>query len=727
VHVKKTLFTPAAICIASVFMVAIGAPIGAKAQQNQAIPATTAEAAPPQTDIPQADVIVVVATRRGTARGNLKPNEVVDETQLEVARGLTIGQVIERIKRDGGYNTQILVNGRPADASISVDGLPSEAITRIDILPPETAASYGERVDGEVINVVLKSQFRSVQLGSSATANQNTSGLDFGNNVQRTVLEGEAQTSISATLNNTVARKSKPQSGDEIASLLAPGTYELDVSFQAQRPIKEGVFLLFGGNVGSGESDFSDGYATQSDISLIAATRSRWGLTSTFGANKTDYFYSLTAGLSGGDEDQRSALERNRKSNVNAQVIGSINGVLFKIKDIPINAGVTANWRSDRVRNSQSLDGLESILETRAEQSDVRATLAAPWSNNRGQEVGALSTTLGLEAILTDGVGGNSINTNVSWVPLPRLNLQLNSISSTAQPMQIPFGKPLVMRERVFDIVTRTERDVTVLRDENAAMAPVDTTQTDFTANYSIPTKWPIDLSLQASRSSSSGSFDRPESPSPELQLQQPSRYLRGSDGGLTTVDLRTRQLAQQTRNSISLNIGLRIPMGPKPTEDGAPANADASTTRAADAIAAASGELSISLNSQWQIVPRRGLRDDIGLGEATNTTSLRASWTQGVKSLTVTLNRIGPTLSRDIDGSLFTIPGTLTGGLGYSLPLEFSRGGRTYFKNTGLRAAVENIMLSQEVRPSGVNAQNRLSMSDQRGFVATLSLSKNF
>jgi hypothetical protein len=329
--------------------------------------------------------------------------------------------------------------------------------------------------------------------------------------------------------------------------------------------------------------------------------------------------------------------------------------------------------------------------------------------------------------MLMNGVGGNSINTNFSWIPLPRLNLSLNGIFSTAQPTQMPLGKPLILRERVFDSVTRTERDVTVLRDEDAAMAPVDTTQLDFNANYSLQTKWPIDLSLQASRSGSSGNFDRPESPSPELQLQQPSRYVRSGDGILTTIDLRTRQLARQTRDTVTLNIGVRFPLDPQPPEEETPASADAPTTRAADAIAAANSELSISLNSQWQIVPRRGVLDDIGLGEATNRTSLRASWTKGVTSLTVTLNHVGPTISRDIDGSLFNIPGTLFGGLEYSVPLEFTRGGRTYFKNTGLRAAVENVMLSKEVKLTGVSAQNRFTMSDQRGFVATIALSKSF
>jgi hypothetical protein len=713
-----------AACTASVLVMAAGKPSTANAQDVQTSPpvATSASPTPLQTD-----VIVVVATRRGTARGNLKPNEVVDETQLEVARGLTIGQVIERITRDGGYNAKILVNGRPADASISVDGLPSEAITPIDILPPETAASYGERVDGEVINVVLKSQFKSLQLGASTTATQNISGVDLGASVQRTVLEGEAQTSISATLNNVASRLSKPQSAEEIASLLAPGNNDLDVSIQAQRPIKEGTFLSFGGNLGASESEFSDGLASQSGLSLIAGTRSRWGLTSTFSSNKPAYFYTLTGGLTGGDEDSRSTLERNRRSTVNAQINGAINGVIFKIKDVPVNAGATATWRSNKVRNVQNLDGIESTLDTKAEQTDFSATLAAPWTNGKGQDVGALSATLGLEAMLIDGVGGSSINTNFGWVPLPRLSLSLNGIFSTTQPAQMPIGKPLVMRERAFDIVTRTERDVIVLRDENAAMAPVDTTQLNFNANYSLQTKWPIDLSLQASRSGSSGSFDRPENPAPELQLQQPSRYLRASDGVLTTVDLRTRQLARQTRDSISLNIGVRIPLGPKPPEEAAAANADAPSTRAADAIAAANSELSISVNSQWQIVPRRGLLDDNGLGEATNRTSLRASWTKGVTSLTVTLDRVGPTVSRDIDGSLFSIPGTLFAGAEYSVPLEFTRGGRTYFKNTGLRATVTNIMLSQEVRLSNVSAQNRFSMSDQRGFVASVSLSRSF
>jgi hypothetical protein len=149
--------------------------------------------------------------------------------------------------------------------------------------------------------------------------------------------------------------------------------------------------------------------------------------------------------------------------------------------------------------------------------------------------------------------------------------------------------------------------------------------------------------------------------------------------------------------------------------------------TRAADAIAAANSELSISLNSQWQFIPRRGLRDDTGLGEATNRTSLRASWTKGVTSLTVTLNQVEPTFSRDIDGSLFSIPGALSGGLEYSIPHEFTRGGQTYFKNTGVRAAVENVMLSKEAKVIGVSAQNRFSMIDQRGFKASLSLSRSF
>ena len=64
----------------------------------------------------------------------------------------------------------LLLNGQRISGFRELRDIPTEAISRVEILPEEVALKYGYRADQKVVNIVLRSRFRStaVQVGAKA-------------------------------------------------------------------------------------------------------------------------------------------------------------------------------------------------------------------------------------------------------------------------------------------------------------------------------------------------------------------------------------------------------------------------------------------------------------------------------------------------------------------------------------------------------------------------------
>ena len=82
------------------------------------------------------------------------------------------------VARDAGAQPLVLLNGRRVSSYRELRDIPIEAIQRVDILPEEVALKYGYRADQRVVNVVLKSNFRSTT--AQVAGNSSAGGFNGG-------------------------------------------------------------------------------------------------------------------------------------------------------------------------------------------------------------------------------------------------------------------------------------------------------------------------------------------------------------------------------------------------------------------------------------------------------------------------------------------------------------------------------------------------------------------
>jgi hypothetical protein len=667
----------------------------------------------------QEEVIIVVGRRRGVARGNPTPIETVNEQQLESARGLSISEVVGRLAQSGQNNPRILVNGRPADTTITVGSLPSEAIARIEILPPATASLYGEPVSGRVVNIVLKSQFRTIQANPQTTLQEGADTPDFGALIQRTHLQNDNQTVLGVNLRRAAPRFEDPDLGQTGKRLVSPDSFDLSTSVQLQRTINENSLWSINAGFGVGQTEFTGSESNEPSTT----DRTNWSVGTVLSGSIEKYFYSLGARFGGNADERVTDLQQTTNSTNNGGLNFSVNGPLVMRPRSSIQALLKADYRWSDSRNGQ-VTGTQTIRSNQQdEQLDWRAGLTMPWSNKQDAKAGALTTSIGFEALNREGDWGRSLAGSFSWTPFLGLTLDGTGNAESIPPTQALQTRPLTSLELAFDSNSGTYREVTVLRDDGVLSEPVDSSQIDLRVNYETQTALPINIGLNLGRSTDSGRYDQPQTPSENLELRQPSRYIRDSAGTLTTVDLRTRKLDARTRDTIGLRLGAIFPLGSGSIGDAGPATGDS----AASLIAADQTIIDVSIDSQWLFVPKPEIGSDEGLGEPTHRINLRVGLARGTFSLALTLDHQSGQFLRDTNGSLVEAPQSIYGALEVSMPVSAFIAGPSYLETAQIRASFNNLLLVRSDSADSLSLENRRLLDRQRSFSATVALSFRF
>lgn len=115
--------------------------------------------------------VTVQSTPRGKTEGPVEPEISLDEAAIKaygagsIAELMTLLEPLTVTSRGrGGEGPVTLVNGQRISGFQEIAGLPPEAIQRMDILREEAALAYGYRADQRVVNLVLKKDFRSLNL-----------------------------------------------------------------------------------------------------------------------------------------------------------------------------------------------------------------------------------------------------------------------------------------------------------------------------------------------------------------------------------------------------------------------------------------------------------------------------------------------------------------------------------------------------------------------------------
>ncbi|WP_240633916.1 TonB-dependent receptor plug domain-containing protein [Caulobacter flavus] len=115
--------------------------------------------------------VTVQSAPRGKTEGPVEPEVSLDEAAIKAYGAGSVAELMTMLepltvssRGRGGEGPVTLVNGQRISGFQEIAGLPPEAIQRMDILREEAALAYGYRADQRVVNMVLKKDFRSLNL-----------------------------------------------------------------------------------------------------------------------------------------------------------------------------------------------------------------------------------------------------------------------------------------------------------------------------------------------------------------------------------------------------------------------------------------------------------------------------------------------------------------------------------------------------------------------------------
>jgi hypothetical protein len=477
----------------------------------------------------------------------------------------------------------------------------------------------------------------------------------------------------------------------------------------------EGSLWSTRGGFGIGTTKvFGGGANDQSSID-----RTSWNFGSVLSGRLENHFYALGLSFDGNADVQHLIRLKSTHAATNTRLNLSVNGALITRGQSSIQGSLKADYRWSSRRNSQTERGEVVHSALTDDQMDLRIGLTMPWSNGRGATSGALATSISLESMHTGGDWGRKLAGSFGWTPFVGLTIDAGLSAENSRPIENLQSRPSNSDELVFDKNKGTYTLVSVLRDNFVNTGLVNLSQADLRFSYEIQAKIPINIGINLGRSKDSGRYDRPSTHSESLELTQPSRYVRDATGALTNLDLRTRKLAAQTRDTLSFRVGAVYTLDESPQSGTLPK----STVSAADALAANDTVIDMSFESQVTSVGGLESGQDLGLGEATTKMILRAAISSGRSSVTVTLDREGGRFLREYDGTVVQAPASIYGTLEVSVPLRSLIGVPAPINGPQLRASLNNLTV-QGRTARRVNASNRRLLDRQRPFNAMLTLS---
>ena len=702
-ELKNKLLTTSCITIAAAHLLTGSAALG---QTTPSLPTTIGEAE-----------VIVVTAQRGRARGNPTPIRTLRRPQLEAARDLSIDEVVARLGRSGQNSPKVLVNGKSATTTIRVGGLTSQAIERIEILPPATASAYGEPVGGNVINIVLKRQFKSLQLAVNGVKADTAPRPDGRINAQRVVLNDDKIDNLSANIGGEAARRANATGRDNQGGTISPASTSGTLQLQLQRAFLEGGNANFSASIGGTKTTLTPARSALGPAGATVSDQRNWSVESGLGYSSGVYSVSANASVNGSKTNQRSPFDSTDSQALSSNISLSGFGPLLELPAGPIQANVAAGWQANNTQTTQQSTGLVNKNKNSTSQVNINNSFQIPIIAANDAGTAGLGASFGVNFARGAGQWGRDISTSLSWNPKPNLTMSLSHTDNKTPVTREPLTRPLVSTELVYDIVTGTSKPALVLRDNGPSANLSTAQQTEFNLSYSAQTRWPISVSASYSSARDQGRFDRPLDPSVELQIRQPSRYVRDDQGNLQSVDLGTRQLAPRARNNIRAQTDLRIPL----KKSGA-----AKSGEEGNELAASDSELVLSLGSTWLLKDNSVAIDD-RLGEIANLISLRTEIIRGLTSFSFSADRTSKMLSRGSNGQLVSLPSTIYGTIEFAAPLSLLAKDAKYLENTQARLGVSNISFNAGGANSDDARAFSKAMANQRPVTISLSLTRTF
>jgi hypothetical protein len=573
-NMKSLLLAGSALLLIPAAASAQTASQAAPSEQQQAQDRAAADAAATAEqeyqDEQDAQTIVVTGRRLpGSVIGDIPPENVLSSGDVRATGATNINDLLDAIAPEigsaqgrGGERPVMLLNGQRISSFRELRDIPTEAISRVEILPEEVALKYGYAATQKVVNIVLRSRFRSTAAeleGNTATEGGYVGGeadvtrLMIGNNGRTSInLHAEGNGMLTESERDILIDQVPPGAdpADELAARSLIGT-KRDVRGAVTINRQLGTV----GATGNIELEHNEGRSLIGLGETLLEPLARNTRTDSAHAgmvlngNISSWRWSVTGnadashGVTKTDRDA-AVQDRATTTTTSADIDATANGNLFRVPAGDASATFkvgadTLHLNADRTRN-----GVQNSNSLGRTSGNAAVNLDLPVSR-RNSDFGALGN-LSLNANaeveqLSDFGTLTTIGAGVNFSPVNRLNLIGSWTREEGAPTVDQLGDPVLEtpETRIFDFTTGQTVLVDAITGGNPDLQSDRRNVLKFGVNWQ-PLEDP-NLRLRADyvHQTIKDPISNFPGPTPALEAAFPDRFVRDDEGNLVSVDLR--------------------------------------------------------------------------------------------------------------------------------------------------------------------------------------------
>jgi hypothetical protein len=573
---------------------------------NAAQPATQAAAQPTQEgdeDEADSEEIVVVGRRDPNAViGDIPPENTLNSRDVRALGATSISEVLDAIapqtassRGRGGGGPIVLLNGKRISGFREIRDLPPEAILRLDILPEEVALKYGYRADQRVVNIVLRSRFRSTTARAEAGLSAGGERKQGEGDVTRLMIGQNGRTSINAHVEdsnrvleserNIIYDPATQGSVDPRPFRTLIGSRRLarlggtmnrtlfgDVSstFDGQIEYSKGNSLL-------GPSRFNLGDPLQRESESRSAHAGmafngqkapwRWSVTGTYDLSRSETDTDRERTDLGFLTDHARSINRNGALDL------VLNGPLATLPAGRANVTLRAGGNTYTLESRATRFGVETRSDLDRQVADASVNVDLPIAR-RHEFLGAIGN-LSLNANaqvehLSDFGTLTTLGGGAFWSPVERVNLIASYTREEGSPSLAQLGNPVIStpNSRIFDFVTGQNATVESISGGNPSLRS-DVRRVIKLGGTARPLE-KLDLEMRAdyTHTRTRDPISGFPGPTPAIQAAFPDRFQRDTNGNLIRVDLRPVNFESSARDEIRWGFNFTKPLtSARPTQ----------------------------------------------------------------------------------------------------------------------------------------------------------------
>ena len=580
------------------------APPAVAQQSTTPFPAAPADASVQPAPLPDAGqdadeygdggaIVITGARAPGSVVGDIPPQNTLDSRDVRATGATNISELLDALAPQigsgqgrGANPPVLLLDGKRISGFRELRDIPTEAISRVDILPEEVALKYGYRADQKVVNIVLRSRFRSTVAQAAATAATEGGYVGGNGDVTRLLLGSSGRTTFNlhaqgnslltenerdillesppphGTVEDALAARSLvPTSRDIRGSATFNRTILGDVSgtLNTELEHKEGRSLI-----GLGDDLLVLNRKTRADTAHAGIA---------LNGDKADWRWSVTGDadfardVTGTDRDNPTfPLDRVRETTASGDLTATANGNLFKLPAGTASTTVTAGASTVHLDSERRNLGerLDNSLGRTTGTAAINVDLPVSRRNRDFSVLGNLTLNANAEVNQLSDFGTlTKLGTGANWSPADRLNFLTSWSREEGAPTISQLGDPVLATPdtRVFDFTTGETVFVTAITGGNRELDADRRSVLKFGGNWQPFEN--TDLRLRAEYLHST--TDRPIAnifgPTPTLEAAFPERFVRDAAGQLVAVDLRPINFDKARRDTLRIGFDFSKPL----------------------------------------------------------------------------------------------------------------------------------------------------------------------